>query len=316
MYPSYLTKYHDGSLARISHQLVSRLGSCDLCPRKCRVNRLKGESGYCGTGRNARVYKHMRHNGEEPVISGQRGSGTVFFAGCSLKCVYCQNYKFSWLGEGEEVSGDKLSGIFMAVQGMGCHNLNLVTPTHILPQIIEALLTAVEKGFNLPLVYNSSGYDSVDVLRLIEGIVDIYLPDMRYGDESSADALSAAPDYVEVNKDVIKEMYRQSGPLSVEGGIAAKGVLIRHMVLPGGRSATDRIFKFISEEVSKDIHISLMRQFSPVFKAREHPGINRRITDAEYDRAVSLMSGYGLKNGWFQDDLTGEETAAYIGENL
>jgi len=315
-YPSYLAAAKDGSLKELSLRLTGRLAACDLCPRRCGADRLRGDKGFCGTGRLARVYTYRAHQGEEPVLSGSRGSGTVFFTHCNMKCVYCQNYRFSWNGEGVDVSAEALAEIFLKLQAKGCHNLNLVTPSHVVPQIVEALVLAVEKGFALPLVYNTSGYDSLDVIRMLEGIVDIYLPDMRYGDSRSARDYSTAPDYVEVNRAAVSEMFRQAGLLRVEDEVAVSGLIIRHLVIPEGLPGTDAVFRFIAGRLSKEIHVSLMRQYNPVFKAVAHERLNRRITEAEYEEAVNLLADYGLQNGWVQDALTDDDLEKYLGANF
>ncbi|HRZ86922.1 MAG TPA: radical SAM protein [bacterium] len=315
-YPSYLKAYRDGSLSAACSRLVARLKPCDLCPRRCGVNRLDGGAGFCGSGRLASVFTYQRHMGEEPVISGERGSGTVFFSHCNMKCIYCQNYRFSSLGEGVECEPERLAAIFMEIQEMGCHNLNLVTPSHVVPQILEALILAIPQGFSLPIVYNTSGYESADVISELAGIVDIYLPDMRYGDDGAAMRCSNAPGYVAANRAAVAEMFRQAGPLAVEGGVARRGMIVRHLVLPGGLSGTATVFRFIAERLSKDIHISLMRQYNPVYKAAGLPPLDRRITDDEYADAVKLLEEYGLENGWIQDEHGDKEVETFLGENF
>lgn len=315
-YPPYRAAAAAGKLTELSGRLISRLAACDLCPRRCGVDRLSGKSGYCATGRFAKVYTYRKHMGEEPVISGSRGSGTVFFTHCNMKCIYCQNYRFSWYGEGVEVSAEALAEIFMKIQAMGCHNLNLVTPTHVLPQIIESLVIAVEKGFSLPLVYNTSGYDSPEVIRMLDGIVDVYLPDMRYGDNKRAAEYSTAPDYVEVNQAVVAEMFRQAGRLVIKDAIAVRGLIIRHLVIPDGLSGTDAIFRFIADRLSKEAHVSLMRQYNPVFKAVHHERLQRKISEAEYEEAECLLADHGLHNGWVQGALTDTDVEQYLGANF
>jgi putative pyruvate formate lyase activating enzyme len=279
------------------------LKSCRVCPRKCGVNRLKDDKlGFCRSGLNPVVSSVSPHHGEEPPLSGTKGSGTIFFANCNLRCVYCQNYPISQMGNGEERSPGELACHMLWLQEQGCHNLNLVTPTHFMPQILKALGIARERGFKLPLVYNTSGYESLEALRLLDGIVDIYLPDMRYSDDKTALKYSIAPHYPEINRAAIKEMYRQVGDLVIdENGIAKRGLIIRHLILPNGLSGTEKIMKFLAEEISKDVSISLMSQYFPAFKATEHPEINRRITEEEYDEAYDIKMKYGLKNGWVQE---------------
>ncbi len=279
------------------------LEACRVCPRECGVNRLEDSRlGFCRSGLNPVISSVSPHHGEEPPLSGTKGSGTIFFTNCNLRCVYCQNYPISQLGNGAERSPGELACQMIWLQEQGCHNVNLVTPTHFVPQFLKALGLARERGFNLPIVYNTSGYDSVETLRLLDGVVDIYLPDMRYGDNKAAMQYSVAPHYVEVNRAAVKEMYRQVGNLVMDDqGIAKRGLLIRHLVLPGGISGTESVMKFLAEEISKDVAISLMSQYFPAFKCAEHPEINRRITEKEYDEAYDIKMKYGLKNGWVQE---------------
>lgn len=254
-------------------------------------------------GKNPQVSSYNVHFGEEPPISGIRGSGTIFFSNCNLRCIYCQNFPISQLGNGLEVTARDLAGMMISLQSRGCHNVNLVTPSHVVPQILEALSFAWEMGFDLPLVYNSSGYDSVEALRLLEGIVDIYLPDMRYSDNRAAKRLSFADDYVEINRDAIREMHRQVGNLVVdEQGIATKGLLIRHLVLPNDLAGSQRTFRFIREEISPDVYVSLMGQYFPSFKASEDVSIDRKITREEYELAKESFFESGLVSGWMQEN--------------
>ena len=279
------------------------LESCRVCPRECGVNRLKDERlGFCRSGLNPVISSVSPHHGEEPPLSCTRGSGTIFFTNCNLKCAYCQNYPISQMGNGAERSVGELACQMTWLQEQGCHNLNLVTPTHFMPQILKALGMARERGFNLPIVYNTSGYDSVEALTLLDGIVDIYLPDMRYSDEAAAAKYSIAPHYAEVNRQAVKEMYRQVGNLVLdENGIAKKGLIVRHLVLPGGISGTAKVMQFLAEEISSDVHISLMSQYFPAFRAKEFTEIDRRITSEEYEEAYRIMQTYGLENGWVQE---------------
>jgi putative pyruvate formate lyase activating enzyme len=283
-----------------AYQLLER---CRVCPRECGVNRLKNDKlGFCRSGLNPVISSVSPHHGEEPPLSGTRGSGTLFFTNCNLRCVYCQNYPISQMGNGVERSPGELACQMIWLQEQGCHNLNLVTPTHFMPQILKAMGIARERGFDLPIVYNTSGYESLEALRLLDGIVDIYMPDMRYSDDRVAINYSIAPHYAEINRAAIKEMYRQVGNLVLDdNGIAKKGLLIRHLVLPGGLSGTEEIMKFLAEEISKDVYISLMSQYFPAFKATEHKEINRRITAEEYEEACRIMEKYGLENGWIQN---------------
>ncbi len=304
MYPSYLNAYNDKSLQRKADEAHAMLSSCNICPRTCKVDRLKGELGFCKTGALPRVYSFMAHQGEEPPVSGERGSGTIFFSYCNLACVYCQNYEFSQLGQGKEVSCEELARVMLELQSMGCHNINLVSPTHVMPQILKALVIAVEGGLKIPLVYNTGGYERAEKISLLEGIIDIYLPDMRYGDSAAAVAYSSAPDYPAYNQSAVKEMHRQVGIASLdEKGIITRGLIIRHLVLPGAVSGTDKIMKFIAEELSKDTYISLMSQYLPYHRARQFKAIARRLTAQEYDGAKSMMEAAGLHNGWVQESF-------------
>jgi putative pyruvate formate lyase activating enzyme len=279
------------------------LESCRVCPRECGVNRLKDDKlGFCRSGLNPVISSVSPHHGEEPPLSGTRGSGTIFFTNCNLRCVYCQNYPISQMGNGAERTTGELACQMLYLQEQGCHNLNLVTPTHFMPQILKALGIARERGFALPIVYNTSGYESLEALRLLDGIVDIYLPDMRYSGNAAAMKYSIAPHYREINRAAIKEMYRQVCNLALdENGIARQGLIIRHLILPGGISGTEEIMKFLAEEVSKDVYISLMSQYFPAYKAIEMKELSRRITADEYEEACRIMQKYGLENGWVQN---------------
>ena len=279
------------------------LESCRVCPRECGVNRLKDDKlGFCRSGLNPVISSVSSHHGEEPPLSGTSGSGTIFFANCNLRCVYCQNYPISQMGNGEERTPGELACQMLWLQEQGCHNLNLVTPTHFMPQILKALGIARERGFNLPIVYNTSGYETIEALKLLDGIVDIYLPDMRYSDDRTSLKYSIAPHYPEINRAAIKEMYRQVGNLALDAnGIAKRGLIIRHLILPCGLSGTEKIMKFLAEEISKDVYISLMSQYFPAYKATQYKEINRRITTDEYDEAYQAMQKYGLENGWVQE---------------
>lgn len=300
--PAYLKSYQSKDLFKKSESLFKMLSSCSICPRKCGVNRLEGKSGFCKTGLKAKVYSYMAHHGEEPPISGEKGSGTIFFANCNMSCVYCQNYEFSQLGQGKDTDSEELSRIMLELQGMGSHNINLVTPTHVLPQILKALEMAISKGLNIPLVYNTGGYELPEIIRMLDGIVDIYLPDMRYGNEESAIKYSCAPDYPKYNQESVKEMYRQVGIALIDKqGLIERGVLIRHLVLPNNISGTEKIMKFIASELSPETYISLMSQYLPYHKASEFKDISRRLIEKEYEQAKELMKKYGLSNGWIQE---------------
>jgi putative pyruvate formate lyase activating enzyme len=283
------------------------LEKCTVCPRRCQVNRLKGEVGFCGVAAKPKVASHSVHLGEEPPISGTHGSGTIFFSGCNMKCRYCQNFPISQLRHGREISTQELAEMMLTLQSRGCHNVNLVTPSHLIPQILEALSYAWDRGFDLPLVYNSSGYDSVDSLKLLEGVIDVYLPDMRYSDDKPAREFSSAGDYVEVNRQALREMYRQVGNLIVdEQGLARKGLIIRHLILPEDVAGSTQTFLFIRGEISPEVYVSLMGQYFPSFEAGRCVSINRKITPVEYETAVESFLASGLSKGWMQEGLPNE----------
>jgi len=301
-YPIYLNSLHNSNLDKKIEEAYNLLKECQICPRKCRVNRLNNEKGFCRVGLEPVVCSYMPHHGEEPPISGTKGSGAIFFSYCNLKCVYCQNYQFSQEEEGQETSPEELSGFMLNLQKLGCHNINLVTPTHCMPQILKALKTAAEKGLNIPLVYNTSGYELPEVIKLLDGIVDIYLTDMRYADNKNSIKYSQASDYPSYNQKAVKEMYRQVGEAQFNSnGVMKKGLVIRHLVLPQDICGSDKIMRFISEEVSKRVFISLMSQYQPYYQAYKYKEISRRINENEYQRAIDCLNKYGLENGWIQD---------------
>lgn len=284
------------------------LENCMVCPRTCGVNRLKGQRGSCGMVKNPKVASCNVHYGEEPPISGTKGSGTIFFSGCSLRCIYCQNFPISQMRHGKEINTQQLADMMLYLQSKQCHNINLVTPTHFVPQILKALSFAWKGGFDLPLVYNTSGYESSESLKLLEGIIDIYLPDMRYSDNRIAKKLSSVENYVEVNRKAIKQMYRQVGNLITdESGIAIKGLIIRHLILPGNLARSEETFRFIKQEISESAHVSLMGQYFPSFKASSHVSIDRKITPEEYESVVESFFKTGLSRGWMQEGLKHEK---------
>ncbi|MBN1526654.1 MAG: radical SAM protein [Candidatus Omnitrophica bacterium] len=286
----------------IKASLKDSLGHCSICPRKCGADRAGGKKGYCRAPVNPVVYSYAPHHGEEPALSGSRGSGTIFFTHCNMKCVYCQNYRFSQLDAGEEISIEKLSHMMLGLQSLGCHNINLVSPTHFVPQIVLALETAIANGLTLPIVYNTGGYDLPGTIRSLEGIVDIYMPDMRYSDDNMAKRYSDAPDYVEYNHASVIEMQRQVGDLAVdENGIARQGLIIRLLAMPEGISGTARTLRFIKENVSGNAYLSLMSQYYPTFKAYSYKEISRGIAPEEYQNVVDEARKLGLNNGWVQE---------------
>ena len=294
--PSYLALLRSGELRRRVAEAYRRLQSCDICPRQCGVNRRKGEFGECQTGEQAIVSSYGPHFGEEASLVGAGGSGTVFFAHCNLHCQFCQNYEISQLGEGREAEPEELASIFLRLQDMGCHNINLVSPSHVVPQILAAVLLAAEGGLRLPLVYNTGGYDALPTLALLDGVVDIYMPDMKYADAATAERFSQVSNYPAVNQAAVKEMHRQVGDLAVdERGIAERGLLVRHLVLPERLAGTEEIARFLAESVSRDTYINVMDQYRPCHKARELPPLDRRITPQEYRDAIRAVRGAGLR---------------------
>lgn len=299
---NYKALYQSGELQLRVREAYRRLKSCDICPHDCGVDRIKGERGVCGAGLLPKIASANVHNGEEPPISGEKGSGTIFLSGCSLKCRFCQNFPISQLGNGSELTTRELAARMIKLQKQGVHNINFVTPTHYLPQILAALYLAIPQGFQLPLVWNSSGYEKVDALQLLDGIVDIYLPDMKYSIEESAVRLSSAPGYREVNRSAVSEMLRQVGHLRMnDDGLAEKGLVIRHLVLPEGLAGSRETLKWIAENLGLETHISLMKQFFPAHLAPETAGISRKITDDEYEQAVEWLEEFNLENGWVQE---------------
>jgi putative pyruvate formate lyase activating enzyme len=298
----YKDLYKSGELRERVREAYGRLKSCDLCPHDCRVNRLAGATGVCRVAGLPRVASASVHHGEEPPISGKRGSGTVFFSNCSLSCRFCQNFPISQLGNGTDITTAQLAGKLIRLQEQGAHNINLVTPGHFLPQILAALYLAVPQGLHLPFVWNSSGYERVDALVLLDGIVDIYLPDMKYTGEEQAIRFSSAPGYRDINRAAVMEMFRQVGHLRVDAdGVAKSGLIIRHLVLPEEGAGTCDTLAWIAENLGHETHISLMKQYFPAHRALETPGIHRKLTDAEYEKAVAALEEAGLDNGWVQD---------------
>ncbi len=293
--PAYIRLYESGELFSRINALNEILEDCTLCPRNCRVDRTRGEIGLCLTEALPVVSSANPHFGEEPPLVGSFGSGTIFLTNCNLKCVFCQNYDISHLGAGTEISTDELARLMTDLQRQGCHNINFVTPTHQTPQIVEALPRAIENGLSVPLVYNCGGYESLETIKLLDSIFDIYMPDIKYGDNAVAERLSAAPDYVEVVQAALKEMHAQVGDLATdESGIAMRGLIIRHLVLPHGLAGTARVMKFIAEEISPDSYVNIMDQYRPCYKAREHEEISRPITKEELNEAIKIARNAGL----------------------
>lgn len=294
--PAYLRLQSQGQLENRIEALFQKLKRCDLCPRKCGANRLKDEKGVCKTGRKAILSSFGPHFGEESPLVGRSGSGTIFFSFCNLGCIFCQNYDISHLGHGDLVEEKYLAEVMLRLQEMGCHNINFVTPTHVTPQIVRGLSLAIEKGLNLPLVYNSGGYDCVETLKILDGIFDIYMPDFKYSDSHAAKRFSNAPDYPEVAKMALREMHRQVGDLVVDsGGIAQKGLLIRHLVLPEDQAGTWEVMKFISRELSPHSYVNVMQQYRPEYRACENPPLDRSITKAEFLKAIKIAKDNGIE---------------------
>jgi len=292
--PSYCKLYETGELKERVEKAYTKLENCDICPHTCRVNRLKNEKGFCKTSDRVIVSSFFPHRGEEFPIRGFRGSGTIFFSYCNMRCVYCQNYEISQLGEGMPLEPEEIANIMLHLQKEGCHNINWVTPSHIVPQLIQALYIATDKGLRIPIVYNTSSYDNLDTLKLLDGIVDIYLPDLKYMEENKARKYSKIKNYPYIATQAIKEMHRQVGDLKTDSnGIAYQGVLVRHLVLPNGISDTRKVLDFL-RSVSPDMHVNIMSQYYPYYKAYEYPELSRRITSSEYREAVNYASRIGL----------------------
>ena len=275
----------------------ARMRSCDLCARFCHIDRLEGKLGVCKTGVRARVSSYGAHMGEEAPLRGWNGSGTIFFARCNLRCVFCQNHDISQVDAGKEVSARELADIMLQLQIQRCHNINLVSPSHVVPQILEALVLAINDRLHLPLVYNTGGYDALEALALLDGIVDIYMPDMKFSNGGIAKKYSRAQDYPQVNRVIVREMYRQVGDLQTDDdGLATHGLLVRHLVLPRNLAGTKQIVQFLAEEISQHTYLNLMAQYYPAYKASSYPELNRRITTSEYQAAVQMAEEAGLTN--------------------
>lgn len=269
--------------------------SCRLCPHQCGVNRFDNRKGKCGIGNTVLVASVMPHHGEERCLSGMSGSGTIFFSGCNLDCIFCQNSDLSHDREGIKLSAHELAEAMLYLQEIDCHNLNLVTPTHVVPQILESMVLAVDRGFHLPIVYNSGGYESIETLRLLEGIVDIYMPDFKYWDEETAERLSSARDYPEIARLTVREMYRQVGDLVIDdSGLAIRGLLVRHLVLPDGLAGTESIVNFLAQEISPNTYVNIMGQYRPHFRAYEHASLKRAVTYEEICLARQFAREAGL----------------------
>ena len=295
-YPSYIELEKKGVLSERVKKLYSIYEKCHLCPRDCRVNRIEGQVGRCKAGSRVKISSVTPHFGEEAPLVGRKGSGTIFFSNCGLRCVFCQNYKISIEGEGVEISDQRLAKAMIKLQKLGCHNINLVTPTYYLPNIVNALEKAIPMGLRIPMVYNTGGYEKVEILQLLDGIIDIYLPDCKYmNPEHAAKYSDGAYSYPYYAKEALKEIYRQVGDLKVnKRGIAVKGLALRHLVLPNRIAGTKEFLKFVSENLSKTTYLNIMRQYRPEYKAFEYPQIARRLKRSEYSETIKWAKEYGL----------------------
>ena len=302
----YVALNRSGELAELIERAYELLTSCTVCPRKCGINRIKDERGFCRTGLLPVISSSGPHFGEEPPLVGRNGSGTIFVTHCNLACEFCQNSDISQCGRGGEVSCERVAAMMIRLQQQGCHNINIVTPSHVIPQMMRAIGIAANQGLDIPIVYNSGGYDAVETLRLLEGIVDIYIPDAKYGSDAVALALSHAPDYGATMQAALKEMHRQTGDLVIEDGIAVRGMIIRHLVLPENLAASDRVLPWIAQEVSRNSYVNIMNQYHPAWHAgSEIPpslphSLHRKITPDEYRYAIRWAIKSGLHRGFLK----------------
>ncbi len=297
-WPSYVELLENGELARRAREAVNALADCVCCPRQCHADRRQPDSpqSYCRTGRLALVSSAFPHHGEEDCLRGWEGSGTVFFSQCNLRCVFCQNFDISWQGQGQPVTAEELADQMLSLQELGCHNINFVTPSHVVPQILEALLVAAQRGLRLPLVYNTGGYDQLETLRWLDGIVDIYMPDFKFWKPETGQELAKAGDYPEVARVAIKEMHRQVGDLVLdEHGLARRGLLVRHLVMPGGLDETREILQFLAREVSPNTFVNVMPQYWPEGLASRFPAIARPLAPREFRQAEKIAGEEGLR---------------------
>lgn len=301
--PGYLALHRSGELRARARAALAGLAHCTLCPRACGADRLHGGRGACNMGAEPVIASWNVHPWEEPPISGTQGSGTIFFSGCTGKCIFCQNYPISQLGYGNRVTAERFAGMMLALQRRDCHNINFVTPTHFVPQILAAVDLAAAWGLRIPLVYNTSGYETVETLRLLEGVIDIWLPDAKYTDDAVARRVSGFPRYVEHNRAALREIFRQVGAGLVldDAGVARRGMIVRHLVLPDGLADSPGVLRWLAAELSPHVHVSLMDQYFPAHKALADPHLGRKITPAEYAAALDAFDAAGLENGWTQD---------------
>lgn len=309
----YQILHQSGELKQRVQLMNEKLKSCTVCPRHCLSNRWSEEEGFCLSGRHPIVSSVVAHFGEEPVLVGTNGAGNIFFGSCNLRCVYCQNWQISHPKNDsvqtrlqqprkDEMTVDDLASKMIELQNKGCHNINFVSPSHFVPQLLEAIALACDKGLDLPLVYNTNAYDDLHTLQLLDGVIDIYLPDLKYANDLDAVRYSQARDYVAISQAAVKEMYRQVGNLQLDkNGLASKGIIVRHLVLPNDLAGTEETFEFLSKEISPEVTISLMAQYYPTNKAERIPLLSRQIRPSEYARAIDLLEKYGLVNGWLQE---------------
>jgi len=283
-------------------RLNEHLRACRLCPRECGVDRMAGELGFCRAGFCAKVFRYGPHFGEEPPLSGSRGSGTVFFSHCTMRCAYCQNHQFSQDGHGKNIQTEQLGEMMLSMQNAGCHNVNLVTATHFLPDVLNALREAYQRGLNLPIVYNTSSYESRETLELLDGIVDIYLADARYSDDKTAAELSEAPDYVSVSREALRQMWRQVGPLRLDDdGLAMSGMIIRLLLLPGYEAQTLRNLEWIAKHLSTEVAVSVMGQYRPTRPVADHPILGKRIAEDEYKHIADFARSLNFETLFIQE---------------
>lgn len=294
------------------------LEDCTLCPRRCHANRLAGQTGYCGQGAEIKAARAALHFWEEPCISGTQGSGTVFFSGCSLRCIFCQNHNISMGKAGQNISLQRLADIFLELQEKGAHNINLVTPTHFIPQAAAALENAKDRGLVIPIVYNSSGYEETDSLKRMDGLIDIYLPDLKYHSPELSAKYSHAPDYFEKASSAIAEMYRQVGPPVFTGSLMKRGMIVRHLILPGQTRDSKKILRYLHDTYGDDIYVSIMNQYTPLSPVASIPELNRRVSEEEYERVLLFARRIGIQNGYEQEGGTAEESfiPEFDGEGL
>ncbi|MFP4158828.1 MAG: radical SAM protein [Desulfobacterales bacterium] len=294
--PVYIKTHRSGKLAEKIRRAYEIIEDCTLCPRQCHVNRMEGETGTCRTGKQMKVASFHPHFGEESPLVGRNGSGTIFVTYCSLMCCFCQNYDISHEGWGEPVSDERAAEMMLSLQAMGCHNINFVTPTHVVPQILSALEKAVEGGLEIPLVYNSGGYDKTETLRLLEGVFDIYMPDFKFTDAGIAERACSAPDYPQAARDALREMHRQVGDLVVDdSGIALRGLIVRHLVLPQDTSGTREVMRFIANEISPDTYVNVMSQYRPMGRAADIQELSRPLSPGQYRAAVEAAREEGIR---------------------